>query len=90
MWDQVLKSHFLNSMSSTEMNCSVSNEYCMYDLTSAITVPLFTSNNGPMLLFKSCKFISIYCFFDTSSLINLAQNVILLFKLWKILPCAVG
>lgn len=61
----------------------------MYNLTSAITVPLFTANNGPMLLFESCKFSSIYCFFDTSSLIHLAQNVILLCKLWEIIPCAV-
>lgn len=71
------------------MNCSVSNEYHLHNLTSAITVPLFTSNNGPFLLVKSCKFISIYCFFDTSSPSHLSQNVILLCKLWEILPCAV-
>lgn len=77
MKDQILRSHFFNRISSTEMNYGVSKEHHMYDLTSAITVPLFTSNNSPMLLFTSCKFISSYCFFDTSSLIHLAQNFIL-------------
>lgn len=47
MKDQILRSHFFNRISSTEMNYGVSKEYHMYDLTSAITVPLFTSNNSP-------------------------------------------
>lgn len=71
------------------MNCSVSNEYSMYNFSSAITVPLVTSNNDPMLLFKSCKFISIYYFFDTSCLILIAQNFIVLCKVWEILSCAI-
>lgn len=89
MRDHILRSHYFKKISATEMNCSVSNKYHMDNLTSAITVPLFPSNNGPILLVKFCKFISIYCFFDTSSLFHLAQNVFLLCEFWEILHCAV-